>query len=455
MPRKSLLLVCTVTVLALSGLACSAALACEVTNTSKVPAASYGTLQEGVNEAAAGDVLDVNGSCEGNTTIAKSLTIVGVLATLKGSGTGSVVIVEPAATVTISGVTITGGGGTERNGFAPAGGGIFTEGSLTLDHSTVSGNSATYGGGIENLYGSLTLKHSSISGNSAPIGGGIENFLGSLVLEHSTVSDNSGFAGGGIYNYLAPLQLLDNSSVDRNKAEASGGGLFVEAYTNQAVTVADSHVNHNEAGHGGGILLDERSVLTLAGSTVDANRAEYGGGIELDERGSLKLEGETFVEGNKAMRRGGGLFRESSADVLYKEPDWTGAIAGNEPTNIFTRIPVLAPAFTIEERQDVKGAGEFTTGKLTAHVGQWVKYEVTVKNTGNVSLEFTNFKDANCSKELPIEGGLPAGKFYTYECRHRLTQSGIYSNEATVEASEGIPRQKTSNRVEVEALEGP
>jgi predicted outer membrane repeat protein len=453
MHRKSLLLTCILAVLALSGLASSAALACRVTNTSKNPVASFGTLQEGVNEAAAGDTLRVTGSCEGNTTIARSLRIVGFLATLKGSGGGSVVIIEPGATVTISGVTITGGTGTERHGFAPAGGGIFSEGSLTLEYSIVSGNSATYGGGIENLYGLLTLNHSIVSGNSAPVGGGIENFLGSLTLEHSIVSGNSAVVGGGIYNFLASLEILNGSTVNRNKAEESGGGIYVDGYKDLNVMLENSRVNRNEADYGGGILLSEPGVLTLAGSAVNSNKADYGGGILLEERGSLRLEGPTFVEGNKATEQGGGILRESSADIIYEEPDWTGAITGNEPNNIFTEIPILAPEFTIETLQKIKGAGPFTTSKLTGHVGQTVKYEIIVKNTGNVSLEFSNFMDANCSTETPIEGTLKPGYFFTYKCSHRLTSTGTYSNEATIEANEGTPPQKTSNKVEVEVSE--
>ncbi len=456
MHRKSLLLACTLAVLALSAPASSAAPACRVTDTSKNPAVSYGTLQAGVNEAAAGDTLKVFGSCEGNTAIAKNLSIVGFLATLKGSGGGSVVIVEPGANITIDGVTITGGTGTERYGFAPAGGGIFNEGSLTLEHSVVSGNTATYGGGIENLYGLLTLNHTIVKANSAGEGGGIENFVGTLKLEHSIVSANSAVFGGGIYNFLASLEILDDSTVSANKAEESGGGIFIEAYNRQDLLFEDSHVNRNEAAHGGGILLSERSLLTLSGSTVNDNKGDYGGGISLEERGSLKLEGSTFVAGNDATEQGGGILRESSADFIYEEPDWTGAITGNEPDNQFTEIPILEPKFTIEQQQKIKGTGPFTTSKLTGHVGQTVKYEFTVENTGNISLEFSNFTDADCTgEETSIEGTLPPGYHFNYECSHKLTSVGIYSNEATVEANEGTPPQKTSNQVEVEVLEKP
>ncbi|HET6416231.1 MAG TPA: choice-of-anchor Q domain-containing protein, partial [Polyangiales bacterium] len=94
------------------------------------------------------------------------------------------------------------------------GGGIFNEGTLTLTHSTVSGNGTEYqGGGIFNE-GTLTLTHSTVSENSAIVdwadaeGGGIYKLTGTLALTDSTVSGNRATSeGGGIYNFLGTLTL--------------------------------------------------------------------------------------------------------------------------------------------------------------------------------------------------------------------------------------------------------
>ena len=75
-------------------------------------------------------------------------------------------------TVTMQNITITGGKPTGQ------GGGINSQGTLTLDNSTVSGNTTTGGN----------------------IGGGILN-SGTLVVTNSTISGNStGSYGGGIWN---------------------------------------------------------------------------------------------------------------------------------------------------------------------------------------------------------------------------------------------------------------
>jgi hypothetical protein len=67
--------------------------------------------------------------------------------------------------------------------------------------TTLSGNVASNGGGIDNYgYASIYVTNSTLSGNAAGQGGGIYNFGGALEITNSTLSDNSASQGGGIYN---------------------------------------------------------------------------------------------------------------------------------------------------------------------------------------------------------------------------------------------------------------
>jgi hypothetical protein len=149
-----------------------------------------------------------------NATGGVSLRLDGAGHTVDGQGTAGVRPFEiGSAHVTIEHITITGGHAPFPLG---VGGGIFNQGTLTIRHSTLSGNRATSGGGIYNQRGILTVSHSTLSGNqSTPSiqgggGGGIYNdFRSVLVVLHSTFSNNHADndvatfedgGGGAIYN---------------------------------------------------------------------------------------------------------------------------------------------------------------------------------------------------------------------------------------------------------------
>ncbi|MGB2823648.1 MAG: right-handed parallel beta-helix repeat-containing protein, partial [Phycisphaerae bacterium] len=192
------------------------------------------------------------------------------------------VMVIGGGVVSLTGLTLTGGSTTSN------GGGIYKGGTLTLNTSTVSGNSATgtyaYGGGIYTDSGTLTLINSTVSGNwasgSYACGGGIYIDSGTLMLSNSTVSGNSaGKRGGGIYNLYGTL-TLNNTTVSGNSATEctgpySGGGGICNYYG--TLTLNNSTVSGNSAagsnGDGGGIYNYSSDGLTLSNSIVALNDA--------------------------------------------------------------------------------------------------------------------------------------------------------------------------------------
>jgi CSLREA domain-containing protein len=132
-------------------------------------------------------------------------------------------------TVSIFGVKITGGAIPDS-----VGGGILhtARGStLNLTNSTVSGNSALQGGGINSGGGqgfgeTVRIFRSTISGNVAPggQGGGIQN-TENLTLENATVSGNRSRFGGGIMQ-IGTARITD-STVAFNTAQQPGGGMYI------------------------------------------------------------------------------------------------------------------------------------------------------------------------------------------------------------------------------------
>lgn len=191
-----------------------------------------GSLRADIAAAHAGDTINFGPNVVGqiNLTsqlyISTSLTIQGPGAgqlTIHGGGYSRVFEIAANINVTLSGLTISGGGGwADPSSFDRAlwdgtGGGILNFGTLTLTAGCiVTGNSGYEGGGIAN-FGTLTIDGSAITGNTAKMGGGIYNakHASLTVTGGSTVLNNTATAGD-IYN-LGQEHISKDSMVGINK----------------------------------------------------------------------------------------------------------------------------------------------------------------------------------------------------------------------------------------------
>ncbi|MBN3950062.1 MAG: right-handed parallel beta-helix repeat-containing protein [Nostoc sp. NMS7] len=304
-------------------------------------------------------------------SITDNLTIEGTnasLLTIKDDSADRVFHIGKGATSAINGLTIT----NTYNGYngTPGGGGIYNEGTLTLNNSIITGNTAYYnaidfygntlsaGGGIYNT-GSLTVNYSTISNNSAgdilssnSDGGGIYN-TGSLTVYYSNITGNiAGHYGGGIYsdqdlktgikpnsvsvNYSTISHnsstesggygggiylhygMLSHNTVTNNSAGSNGGGIYL--YDGQ---VNYNTVTNNSAGdYGGGIYLYDGQVNY---STITNNSAgEIGGGISLSQ-GTVNY---SSISGNSSQSDGGGIVGSGGFTVNYSSITDNTALQG-------------------------------------------------------------------------------------------------------------------------------
>jgi hypothetical protein len=104
------------------------------------------------------------------------------------------------------------------------GGGIRNsgQGNLNLNNSTIKDNESSSGGGIFNAWGTITINNSTISGNSARgFGGGINNLGGSAYLNNVTISNNTDndIVAGGIHNEGGGSVYLQNSIIAKNNGD--------------------------------------------------------------------------------------------------------------------------------------------------------------------------------------------------------------------------------------------
>ncbi len=181
---------------------------------------------------------------------------------------------------------------------------------LKFDGGTVSGNQ---GGGIANVSSSATLSKLTVSGNTA--GGGVRNQGATathLTLNGSTVVGNTATNGGGISNGgVGAVIDIRSTSIAANTASVSGGGVF----NNGIMTVSGSTLNGNQARSGGGIDHFGGN-LSLTNDTLSGNAASDNGG-GLYNRGAAILTNVTF-SGNTANGpgTGGNIFNDTAQIAL-------------------------------------------------------------------------------------------------------------------------------------------
>jgi hypothetical protein len=194
---------------------------------------------------------NINGNLVINGPGANTLTV--QRSTAGGTPVFRIFTINSGKVVTISGLTVSNGDG-----------GIFNNGgTLNLNNSTISGNSASSsGGGIFNI-GTLNLNNSTISGNSASSsGGGIFNIGG----------------GGG-----AATLTINNSTISGNSSDGSGGGIdsFAQSGGTATLTIHNSTISSNSTfnnASGGGIVTGGTGVTAKLSNTIVAGNFKNSGG---------------------------------------------------------------------------------------------------------------------------------------------------------------------------------
>ncbi|MBN9524013.1 hypothetical protein J0H58_36800 [bacterium] len=322
-------------------------LACEVLEDRATPATFTGTAitDTGTGTGTSGDlrycVTQANATAEpddivfgvtgtvtlGGTqlTLSDDVTIAGGgTVTIDANGASRVFEVEGGATVSLSGLTVTGG----SVGAASSGGAILlTLGTLTVTDCTLTGNSADAGGGgaIMNSFantGTLTVTGSSFTGNSAVIGGTIRG--GNVTVAGSSFTGNSTQSGGALSIFSS---TVTDSTFAENGATIQGGAIFCEAFG--PLTVTRSTFTDNTSGGGGAIAAGE---LTVVASMFSGNTARIGGGILAAGGSSTTVTDSTFA-GNSATDpgfRGGAIYID--AVVSTAELTMTGTILADSPS---------------------------------------------------------------------------------------------------------------------------
>lgn len=226
--------------------------------------------------------------------ITGSVTLTGQLTTIERPSSASALfrIAEVSgtdATLTVKGITATGGDASEWGGCYMVDTG---DSELVLQDSVVTGCQAGSAGGAIFVNGNdtsleptpnLEVTGSQLTHNTAGVvGGAIEvNTAATVRVTNSTVSHNSASFGGAFDDESLFRVVVSGSTISANQAAGSGSGPWVGgAVFTQGIegtfTLLSSRVLGNSATQGGGIY--NLAVLTLRNTLVSGNTAPGGGG---------------------------------------------------------------------------------------------------------------------------------------------------------------------------------
>lgn len=298
------------------------------------------TIQDGV-DAADSCVIVFGGTYDESVDFGgKALSLLGVegsgKTTIDASDSGSAgIIVETTGEVTVSGFTITGGSGYLES----------TSTSTSCGSTTVCTDyyNTWCGGG---LY---------VNGATAT--------LSDLVVESSSL----------------PVTATTESGNDTYYTYSFGGGICALGAT---MDLDQVHLRDNYADQGGGLYLDESSVVTHARSWLIDNRATDGAGYAVDS-GSLTLNNVGVLWG-LASSEGGGLFSvDGSLDLTsstFGENDApvAGGLAVTGSSRFFMNSTIIYGSNT--------GVGVYADSEAIALI--------TYSNVyGNVGGEYTGTSD--------------------------------------------------------------
>jgi len=255
------------------------------------PASPCATINGAIGKASSGDTIYVatgvyTSSSYEVVLIDRSITLSGGwdasftaqtgMATIDGGAARRGITINPALTVTIERFAVQAGWDASIYG----GGGIYSGANVTLNNSTINGNTAVHPGGGIKCHGYLIMNNSTVSGNST-IGGGIYSDWGggismqscNVILNNSTVSGNTSWSyGGGIASSSSTLNL-NNSTVSGNTARDGGGGILNDSST---ITLNNSTVSGNSSGIGSYSPFGGMYSATLKNSILAGNGGDCG-----------------------------------------------------------------------------------------------------------------------------------------------------------------------------------
>lgn len=349
----------------------------------------------------AGDVLTITGAGSTKTTI-------------NANHIDRAFAVQKGAKLKLSGLTIENGIPSANSTGSQNGGGIYSDGALSLiGDVALRHNSPTYYGGAiyddSDTTSSLSVVRSTFSDNTAGNYGGAiydqSGNLGPTSITASTFSGNisSNDLGGALYLGQAGTATLARDRFSGNSAlppSGSGGAVITEV---ASVTISHSVFTSNTAGYGGAIddEIDAGYTLTLRDNSFSGNSAQYGGGLDYRFEGALFASGNTFSDNSAPSGDGGAIYQGASgptATLTNNTLDGNSASSGGGLYNAINAVTLKLVNNTIARNRASTGQGGGIADPGFVGPGSTYSNNIVADNTGG-----------DCTSANPLSGAQDPG----------------------------------------------
>jgi hypothetical protein len=396
------------------------------------------SLREAINQAnASPDVNTIQFSAlfdseqtitltNGQLFISTSMTILGKganLITISGNNVTRVFsIAQNPLNVTISGLTIANGNGSDGGGirnlstgtvnltncaftsnssatgygggledFSPPGGGA-----LNITGCTFSGNTATEGGAIKIQSNTVNIINTTISGNTSS-NGGIANYEGALTITNSTITGNTSSGTGGVVGISASGTTTVKNSIiaGNNGANPDVGGSFISSGYN-FIGKSDGSSGFADGGgeQVGTIAAPKDPLLSALGNnggttqthalSLGSPALDKGSGTGTDQRGLARpVDLATYTNAAGGNGADIGAFEAQAAPVASSSISGAikyGITAANQPDQYVAGVLLSATGTTSTSANSSGATGAYTLNGLTSGG----TYTVTPSKTGEI-----------------------------------------------------------------------
>ena len=305
-------------------------------------------------------------------------------------------IENAGGTLTLNSVAVNGNVIPAETAMPGNGGGLHSGGgTVTVMGGQFMGNEATEGGGLW-TNGTLTIGPSEADGTATTIanntgrgddasngGGGVYAESGASVmimdatLSGNTASGTSG-SGGAILVADGSAVTVTRGLISQNRANRAGGGIEVadDADTEDMMTtislvqttVVGNEIDEPMPGNGGGLHAGGAASVTVDQSTFSNNAAREGAGLWIAGPSTLLLDRST-VSTNTATEDGGGVYDNGGAEITLRDATVALNSAGGDGGGLLSQSESFSFSNTVLASNMADGSGADCSGSFATSFG--------------------------------------------------------------------------------------